>query len=86
MRQAAHVRLFVFPRSALVLHGIVSDADADADADGESKRGFRLYPPWSITDNEQARRTQRRQTDYFLSLEDGRVDLALALAWFGVSP
>ena len=59
---------FVFPRSALVRHGITSVAGAGG------KRGFRVYPPWSPTDNAQAIRTQKWQGAYFVDTADG-VDL-----------
>ncbi|WP_460699466.1 MepB family protein [Nocardia thraciensis] len=56
---------FVFPKTALVEHGIVSVAGHGG------KRGFRVYPPWSVTGNRQARRSQTWQCDYFLDLDDG---------------
>lgn len=59
---------FVFPRSALQRHGIVSVAEHGG------KRGFRVYPPWSRTDNAQAIRTQVWQGPFFLDTSDG-VDL-----------
>ena len=59
---------FVFPRSALQRHGIVSVANQGG------KRGFRVYPPWSRTDNTQAVRTQAWQGAFFLNTSDG-VDL-----------
>ncbi|NEW56168.1 MepB family protein [Nocardia cyriacigeorgica] len=56
---------FVFPKTVLVEHGIVS-------VEGRGgKRGFRVYPPWSATGNRQARRSQKWQCEYFLEL-DGR--------------
>ncbi|WP_446222139.1 MepB family protein [Nocardia sp. IBHARD005] len=54
---------FVFPKSALVEHGIVSVAGHGG------KRGFRVYPPWSTAENKQARRSQEWQCGYFLDLE-----------------
>ena len=32
----------------------------------EGKRGFRVYPKWTITENKQAEKTQIWQTNYFL--------------------
>ncbi|MFD3458779.1 MepB family protein [Nocardia fluminea] len=61
---------FVFPRHALVEHGIVSVAGRGG------KRGFRVYPPWSATQNEQARNSQKWQSAYFLDLEN--IDSRLA--------
>ena len=58
----------MFPRSALRRHGIVSVAEQGG------KRGFRVYPPWSLTDNTQATRTQAWQGAFFLDTTDG-IDL-----------
>lgn len=67
-REGSHAGAFVFPRSALERHGITSVAGIGG------KRGFRVYPPWSATDNAQAIRTQTWQGAYFLDTGDG-VDL-----------
>lgn len=67
-REGRHAGAFVFPRSALVRHGITSVAGTGG------KRGFRVYPPWSATDNAQAIRTQKWQGAYFLDT-GGRFDL-----------
>ncbi|MET8778959.1 MepB family protein [Nocardia sp. NPDC004654] len=64
---------FVFPKAALVEHGVVSVAGRGG------KRGFRVYPPWSATQNRQAMRSQKWQCDFFLELDDGeKVDLRRA--------
>ncbi|WP_244285945.1 MepB family protein [Cryobacterium zongtaii] len=67
-REGLHSGQFVFPRSALQRHGIVSVAGQGG------KRGFRVYPPWSRTSNAQAIRTQAWQGAFFLDTSDG-VDL-----------
>jgi hypothetical protein len=67
-RERQHTGQFVFPRSALRRHGIVSVAEQGG------KRGFRVYPPWSRTDNAQATRTQAWQGAFFLDTTDG-IDL-----------
>ncbi|MFC9473488.1 MepB family protein [Nocardia sp. NPDC056952] len=64
VREESRAGQFVFPRSALVEHGIVSVAGRGG------KRGFRLYPPWSATRNKQAQKSQRWQSAYFLDLEN----------------
>ncbi|WP_255579398.1 MepB family protein [Cryobacterium sp. PAMC25264] len=64
-REGQHTGLFVFPRSALQRHGIVSVAEFGG------KRGFRVYPPRSRTDNAQAIRTQAWQGAFFLDTSDG---------------
>lgn len=52
---------FVFPKSVLAEKGIVSNSK-------EGKRAFRVYPPWVETTSKQAQKTQKWQTDYFLSI------------------
>ncbi|HEY5801602.1 MAG TPA: MepB family protein [Burkholderiaceae bacterium] len=60
---------FVFPKQALCRHGVVAVAGQGG------KRALRVYPPWDIALNPQARRTQRWQLDYFLALPpDGPAD------------
>ncbi|WP_330231719.1 MepB family protein [Nocardia sp. NBC_00508] len=72
-REGLRFGQFVFPRTALVEHGIVSLAGRGG------KRGFRVYPPWSATQNSQAMRSQKWQCDYFLDLDDAQeVDLQKA--------
>ena len=51
---------FVFPKSVLTDHGILSTPDK------EGKRGIRVYPPWDITGNKQAQKTQKWQLNYFV--------------------
>lgn len=63
-REESRFGQFVFPHNALVEHGIVSVAG------GGGKRGFRLYPPWSATENKQAQKSQKWQSAYFLDLEN----------------
>lgn len=53
---------FVFPKSALVEHGIFSTPTK------EGKRGFRVYPPWDQTNSKQAEKTKQWQVDFFLDL------------------
>ncbi|MGW0323757.1 MepB family protein [Nocardia sp. NPDC003183] len=64
VREESRVGQFVFPRNALVEHGIVSVAGRGG------KRGFRLYPPWSATRNRQAQQSQQWQSAYFLDLDN----------------
>ncbi|MFV8467273.1 MepB family protein [Flavobacterium sp. LB1P62] len=53
---------FVFPKSVLSQQGILS---TDLK---EGKRAIRVYPPWDITTNKQAQKTQKWQLDYFLEI------------------
>ena len=76
-REGRHAGQFVFPRSALQSHGIGSVAGHGG------KRGFRVYPPWSLTDNAQAIRTQSWQGAFFLDTSDG-VDLERLRALLGL--
>lgn len=60
---------FIFPKSVLIAKGIVSDSK-------EGKRAIRVYPPWDITTNKQAQKTQKWQLDYFLETpQDKTIDL-----------
>ncbi len=54
---------FVIPKAVGVAKGLVSTVTK------EGKRGFRVYPPWDLPTNNQAKRTQSWQLDYFVSLE-----------------
>ncbi|MFB9053471.1 MepB family protein [Formosa undariae] len=55
---------FVIPKMVGMAKGLVSTEAK------EGKRGFRVYPPWDIAVNPQAKRTQAWQLDYFISFED----------------
>jgi hypothetical protein len=50
---------FVFPKSILIEKGIVTNEQK------EGKRGFRVYPPWDLTTNNQAIKTQQWQLEFF---------------------
>lgn len=50
---------FIFPKTILHEKGILSGKK-------EGKRGFRIYPPWDLSLNKQAKRTQSWQSDYFM--------------------
>lgn len=53
---------FVFPKSALITHGIIS---SDVH---KGKRGFRVYPSWTNPNNRQAVATQLWQLKYFYDI------------------
>ena len=55
---------FIFPKSILIKKGIMSTSSKDG------KRGFRVYPIWDTPNNNQARRTQKWQLDYFVEFGD----------------
>ncbi len=71
VRQGEHFGQFVFPKSALIQHGILS-------IEGKGgKRAIRIYPPWDETSSKQAMETQRWQLRYFLEIPSNKaIDLA----------
>lgn len=67
---------FIFPKSVLINKGIITH-------NGKvGKRGIRVYPPWAITSNKQATITQQWQTNYFLEIENGKMNFDLAKRLF----
>ena len=54
---------FIFPKSVLADKGIITSNGK------EGKRGIRVYPPWDITTNKQAMKTQNWQSKYFLTIK-----------------
>ncbi|GAA0739223.1 MepB family protein [Gaetbulibacter jejuensis] len=50
---------FVFPKSVLIKHGIISTLNK------EGKRAFRIYTTWDTIKNKQAKETQKWQMNYF---------------------
>lgn len=68
---------FIFPKSVLADNGIIKRNGK------EGKRGIRVYPPWDITTNKQAIKTQSWQTKYFLTIKkDNSTDLDLTKKLF----
>lgn len=69
---------FIFPKGILADKGIIT-------ANGKrGKCGIRVYPPWDITESNQAQKTQIWQTKYFLTIKnDHSTDLNLARTLFG---
>lgn len=77
VREGPDFGVFVFPKAALVDHRIVSMGGRGG------KRGFRVYPPWSVTTNPQAQRTRRWQGDFFIQLSGpGDIDTRRARRLF----
>ncbi len=63
-----HFGQFIFPKSVLANKGVIT-------SNGKAgKRGIRVYPPWDITTNKQAIKTQSWQTKYFYTIENGATD------------
>lgn len=68
-----NVGLFIFPKAVLLDKGILSTAQK------EGKRGIRVYPPWDIATNNQAKNTQKWQSNYFITLQgNSHLDLNFA--------
>ncbi|HJD63798.1 MAG TPA: MepB family protein [Rickettsia endosymbiont of Sericostoma sp.] len=53
---------FIFPQSVLYKYDIVSHNNQGG------KRAIRVYPPWDIVINKQAKKTQAWQLEYFLEI------------------
>lgn len=53
---------FVFPKTVLVEKGILSKEGKGG------KRAMRIYPPWDVTNNRQANKTQIWQLRYFFEI------------------
>lgn len=62
VRNTTSLGQFIFPMNVLHKHGFISK-----DGIG-GKRAMRLYAPWDITDNHQAKKTQSWQLKYFLEI------------------
>jgi hypothetical protein len=65
VRTANNYGQFVFPKSALIRHGVFTTACKDG------KRAIRVYPLWDKTENAQAKKTQKWQSEYFVDLSNG---------------
>lgn len=64
---------FIFPKSALCQHDVFS-----INGDG-GKRAIRVYPPWDVAVNKQAKKTQKWQLEYFLEIpKNSEIDLTRA--------
>lgn len=53
---------FMFPKSVLIEKGILTTNTK------LGKRGMRVYPPWDVATNQQARKTQAWQLNYFFTV------------------
>lgn len=76
VRNGNHFGQFIFPKSVLIDKGIISSSKK------EGKRGIRVYAPWDKTENKQAIKTQKWQTDYFISINNNFSDIDLAKKLF----
>ncbi|NLR93814.1 MepB family protein [Flammeovirga agarivorans] len=67
VRKENHFGQFVFPKSVLIQKGILSTKNKDG------KRGFRVYPKWDVTLNQQAKKTQSWQLKYFYEINSSTI-------------
>lgn len=68
VQRTDNLGLFIFPKHVLMQQHVLSD-----QANGKNgKRGFRVYPPWDLTTNKQAQKTQLWQKAYFLDHSTGK--------------
>ncbi len=61
VKQEDYSGFFIFPKDILSDKGIISNIKK------EGKRGFRVYPEWTETENNQAKKTKAWQVDYFIN-------------------
>lgn len=69
-RQAERFGVFIFNKTVLSENRILTSPK------GKGKRGIRVYPNWSVTENKQAKKTQNWQTKYFVEIgNSNEIDL-----------
>jgi len=61
---------FIFPKDVLSEKGILTNSKK------EGKRGFRVYPDWTKTENNQATKTKAWQTNYFINCNENNNTLS----------
>jgi len=62
--QDNHAGIFIFSKEILIQKNILSTTQK------EGKRGFRIYPSWVETENEQAKKTQQWQMLHFIDFKN----------------
>src|SRR5690606_26490451 len=62
VEQEERFGFFIFPKNVLIERQILTSNQK------EGKRGFRVYPNWTKTENKQAEKTQNWQINYFINL------------------
>jgi len=72
-RYGTQIGQFIFPKQILIAQQIISTTIRNG------KCGFRVYPPWDLAVNKQAKETQKWQLRYFLNLteEDPTISVSL---------
>jgi hypothetical protein len=79
VRAENHFGQFVFPKAVLGEKGIVSCNGK------EGKRAMRIYPPWDIADNSQAKKTQAWQLQYFIKFSENIFDFSCMRYLFDIA-
>jgi len=72
-RSGDQIGQFIFPRQVLIEQQIISTNIRNG------KRGFRVYPPWDLALNKQAKETQKWQLKYFLNLIESEPTISASL-------
>jgi hypothetical protein len=67
VRHLTHFGQFVFPKAVLLEKGVISKEGVGG------KRAMRVYPPWDLCDNKQAKRTQSWQLLYFFEIDLNKI-------------
>ncbi len=77
VRNTEHFGQFVFPKMILLKKGILSKGGKGG------KRAMRIYPPWDIANNQQAKNTQEWQLMYFFEIYHNKtIDSAVVQKFF----
>lgn len=66
VRRSEQFGQFVFPKAVLYEKGVISNEGKGG------KRALRVYPPWDVTDNLQAKKTQTWQLIYFFQIHPNK--------------
>lgn len=64
VKQEDHFGFFIFSKD------ILSEKNILTNSKKEGKRGFRVYPDWAETENNQATKTKVWQTNYFINCSE----------------
>lgn len=68
VRKDRYVGQFIFSKEALAVHDVISREGKGG------KRAIRVYPPWDLPDNRQAKKTQAWQLNYFVNMNVDEFD------------
>ncbi len=78
-RKGDNLGQFIFSQSVLHKHDVISSNN------NGGKRAIRVYPPWDVAVNKQAKKTQEWQLEYFLEMPQNKpIDYARAQMLYSV--